>query len=91
MCYGMSPVHRSHPVVDTHPCTFLALGPQLRNLYRHGEKKDCTWKWNDFKYCLSLKTEDETARRDLWVKRRAEWWTKRRVGQSSEDIWDVRK
>ncbi|WRT69233.1 uncharacterized protein IL334_006217 [Kwoniella shivajii] len=67
-----------------------ALAPQLRSMYRFGEFRDCTWKWEDFKYCLSLKSEDEEARRELWVKRRAEWWAKRRVSGSSEDVWDVR-
>jgi len=68
-----------------------ALGPQLRNLYRHGTYRDCTYKWADFKYCLSLKSEEMETRRELWVKRRAEWWAKRRVGPSSEDVWNVRE
>ena len=68
-----------------------ALGPQLRNLYRHGTYRDCTYKWADFKYCLSLKSEEMDTRRELWVKRRAEWWAKRRVGPSSEDVWNVRE
>nr|ODN90608.1 hypothetical protein L203_01719 [Cryptococcus depauperatus CBS 7841] len=65
-----------------------ALMPQLRNFYRHGEFRDCSWKFQDFKYCMSLKSEDPEGKRELWVKRRAEWWAKRRVGASSEDIWD---
>ncbi|KAK8844169.1 hypothetical protein IAR55_006963 [Kwoniella newhampshirensis] len=67
-----------------------ALVPQLRNMYRHGEFRDCTWKFQDFKYCLSMKSETPEARRDLWVKRRADWWARRRVGGSSEDVWDIR-
>ncbi|WWC91041.1 uncharacterized protein L201_005981 [Kwoniella dendrophila CBS 6074] len=67
-----------------------ALAPQLRSMYRFGEFRDCTWKWEDFKYCLSLKSEDEEIRRKLWIKRRAEWWAKRRVSGSSEDVWDAR-
>ncbi|WWD21172.1 hypothetical protein CI109_105656 [Kwoniella shandongensis] len=57
-----------------------ALVPQLRNMYRHGEFRDCTWKFQDFKYCLSMKSESPEARRELWVKRRADWWARRRVG-----------
>ncbi|WVF65385.1 hypothetical protein IAT40_000112 [Kwoniella sp. CBS 6097] len=68
-----------------------ALAPQLRSMYRHGEFRDCTWKWQDFKYCLSLKSEDEEARRQLWIKRRADWWARRRVGGSSEDVWEMRR
>ncbi|OCF35727.1 hypothetical protein I316_02782 [Kwoniella heveanensis BCC8398] len=68
-----------------------ALAPQLRSMYRHGEFRDCTWKWQDFKYCLSLKSEDEESRRQLWIKRRADWWARRRVGGSSEDVWEMRR
>lgn len=68
-----------------------ALLPQMRNIYRHGELRDCSYKWDDFKYCLSLKSEDNDERRRLWVRRRAEWWAARRVGPSSEDVWDVRE
>lgn len=68
----------------------IALVPQLRNIYRHGELHNCSWKFQDFKYCMSLKSEDPEGKRELWVKRRAEWWARRRVGVSSEDVWDVR-
>lgn len=68
-----------------------ALGPQLRNLYRHGTYRDCMWKWADFKYCLSMKSEEMEDRKELWIKRRAEYWAKRRVGGSSEDVWSVRE
>ncbi|OWZ75658.1 hypothetical protein C365_06228 [Cryptococcus neoformans Bt85] len=67
-----------------------ALVPQLRNIYRHGELHNCSWKFQDFKYCMSLKSEDPEGKRELWVKRRAEWWARRRVGVSSEDVWAVR-
>ncbi|KAL7421058.1 hypothetical protein Q5752_003942 [Cryptotrichosporon argae] len=67
-----------------------ALVPQLRHIYRHGELHDCGYRFADFKYCLSLKGEDVEARRRLWVRRRAEWWAARRVGGSSEDVWDAR-
>ncbi|WVR08924.1 hypothetical protein IAU60_005983 [Kwoniella sp. DSM 27419] len=68
-----------------------ALAPQLRSMYRHGEFRDCTWKWQDFKYCLSLKSESPEERRELWIKRRADWWARRRVSGSSEDVWDIRR
>jgi hypothetical protein len=44
----------------------------------------------DFKFCMSLKGESEEEKRNLWVRRRAEWWAGRRVGCSSEDVWRVR-
>ncbi|BEI85835.1 hypothetical protein CcaverHIS002_0601220 [Cutaneotrichosporon cavernicola] len=68
-----------------------ALMPQVRAIYRFGHLKDCTPKWDDFKYCMSLKSEDEEERRQAWIKRRAEWWAHRRVGPSSEDVWEVRE
>jgi hypothetical protein len=68
-----------------------ALGPQLRNVYRHGAPKVCTTKFEDFKYCMSLKSVDEEERRKMWIRRRAGWWAARRVGGSSEDVWDVRR
>jgi hypothetical protein len=30
-------------------------------------------------------------RREAWIRRRAEWWANRRLGRSSEDVWDVRE
>jgi hypothetical protein len=63
----------------------------MRSFYRRGTINDCMYKWHDFKYCLSLKSEDEEMRRELWIRRKAEWWARRRVGVSSEDVWDVRK
>ncbi|WVQ81368.1 hypothetical protein IAT38_003491 [Cryptococcus sp. DSM 104549] len=67
-----------------------ALFPQMRSFYRYGDFHDCTWRLQDFKHCLSLKSEDPEAKRELWIKRRAEWWAKRRVERSSEDVWDLR-
>ncbi|WVQ74451.1 hypothetical protein IAR50_004052 [Cryptococcus sp. DSM 104548] len=67
-----------------------ALVPQLRSFYRRGEMSDCTWKFQDFKYCMSLKSSDPEEKRQLWIKRRAEWWAQRRLNRSSEDVWDLR-
>ncbi|KAI9318758.1 hypothetical protein BX666DRAFT_1855655 [Dichotomocladium elegans] len=33
------------------------LGAQALNYYRYGEKKDCSAKWEDFKFCLTTKTK----------------------------------
>ncbi|GHJ87371.1 hypothetical protein NliqN6_3773 [Naganishia liquefaciens] len=68
-----------------------ALGPQIRQVYRFGTPQPCTRRFEDFKYCMSLKGEPEDERRRLWVRRRAEWWAGRRVGASSEDVWNVRR
>lgn len=66
-------------------------GPQVRHWYRYGHTADCSNHWRDFKYCMSLKSETDEERRRLWIKRRAEWWAKRRVERSSEDVWDMRR
>lgn len=87
MCYSMCQV----PIVMClGNANVLALVPQLRSLYRYGEFPDCQWKWQDFKYCLSMKSEPTEKRRELWIKRRAEWWANRRMTGSSEDVWDLR-
>ncbi|KAI8369463.1 uncharacterized protein BYT42DRAFT_503397 [Radiomyces spectabilis] len=31
------------------------LGSQAIHYYRYGEKKDCSGKWDDFKFCLKTK------------------------------------
>ena len=64
--------------------------PQLRHLYRYGELRQSTRQFQDFKYCLSVKSEDEEGRRRLWIQRRAAWWAGRRAEGSSEDVWDIR-
>ncbi|KAI7866231.1 hypothetical protein BDF14DRAFT_1728706 [Spinellus fusiger] len=33
------------------------LGSQAMHYYRYGEKKDCSMRWEDFKFCLSTKTK----------------------------------
>lgn len=92
MCYGscQSLAPLSRPPTNFFFLLHIALVPQLRNIYRYGELHNCSWKFQDFKYCMSLKSEDPDGKRELWVKRRAEWWARRRVGVSSEDVWDVR-
>ncbi len=30
-------------------------------------------------------------RYDAWIQRRAEWWAKRRLEKSSEDVWAMRE
>ncbi|QRV94902.1 hypothetical protein RhiJN_22920 [Ceratobasidium sp. AG-Ba] len=67
-----------------------ALGPQFKSMYRHGTLAVCSPKFAEFKFCLSIKTLDPEARRAAWIRRRAEWWATRRVGRSSEDVWEMR-
>lgn len=60
-------------------------------MYRYGAPRDCTPKFEDFKFCMSVKSLPEDRKDEVWVQRRAEWWAKRRQGKSSEDVWDARR
>ena len=90
LCVTVCPI-QSQNRTRSHEGSASALVPQLRNVYRFGIPRDCTWRWKDFKYCLSLKSEPQEVRRELWIKRRADWWAKRRVEGSSEDVWALRE
>ncbi|KAL5528043.1 hypothetical protein ACEPAF_7179 [Sanghuangporus sanghuang] len=68
-----------------------ALGFQLKSLYRYGHQSECSRKYEDFKFCLGLRSLSPEEKRDAWIKRKAEWWATRRLGRSSEDVWDMRK
>ncbi|TFK93565.1 hypothetical protein K466DRAFT_478437 [Polyporus arcularius HHB13444] len=66
------------------------ISSQLKSLYRYGEMATCTPKLEEFKFCMSLKGMHPEEKRDVWIRRRAEWWARRRTHKSSEDVWDVR-
>ncbi|KAI0063558.1 hypothetical protein BV25DRAFT_1824103 [Artomyces pyxidatus] len=66
------------------------VGKQFRSLYRYGEMAHCTPKFNEFKFCMSIKSLHPEQRRDVWIRHRAEWWARRRLGTSSESVWDMR-
>lgn len=66
------------------------ISSQARSLYRYGEMATCSPKLEEFKFCMSLKGVHPEEKRDIWIRRRAEWWARRRAAKSSEDVWDVR-
>ncbi|GAA5969483.1 hypothetical protein JCM11641_008130 [Rhodosporidiobolus odoratus] len=68
-----------------------SLASQITSVYRHGAPRDCTPKFDDFKFCMSVKGLSEEKKEDVWVRRRAEWWAGRRLGKSSEDVWEARQ
>lgn len=69
-----------------------ALFPQIRHVYRHGTINTCERRLEDFKFCMSLKGEEEEEKRRAWIRRKAEWWSGRRVVErSSEDVWEERQ
>jgi len=66
------------------------LGNQLKSIYRFGEMAHCSTKWNEFKFCMSIKGLHPEQRRDAWIRHRAEWWARRRLGSGSENVWEQR-
>jgi hypothetical protein len=74
-------------------CYFLAKGlaSQTTSLYRQGRlKEDCQDIFHDWAFCLTLRGLEPEEKRRQWIQRRAEWWARRRLGRSSEDVWDAR-
>lgn len=64
---------------------------QMKSLYRYGRRSNCEGKFEEFKFCLTLKVMHPEEQREAWIRRRAEWWAKRRIDKSSEDVWDMRE
>jgi hypothetical protein len=50
----------------------------------------CGQKFADWKFCLASKSLHPEQRRDAWIRRRAEWWARKRLGPSSENVWELR-
>jgi hypothetical protein len=69
-----------------------AFKEQGRAIYRTGSIDACERQSDDFTWCWQTmsKLSEPERKREAWVRRRAEWWTSRRLSESSEDIWDVR-
>jgi len=63
---------------------------QFKAMYRQGQIADCNDKFQDFKYCMSIRSSASSTelKREAWVKRRAEWWASRRLAPSCEDVFD---
>ncbi|PBL00189.1 TIP49-domain-containing protein [Armillaria gallica] len=58
---------------------------QMKSRYRRDKSSRCAYKHNDFKFCLSMSWVESNQRYEAWINRRAEWWAKRRLDESSED------
>lgn len=69
---------------------WIVIGKQLTSLYRYGHMSVCGPKLDEFKFCMTLKGLHPEERREAWIRRRAEWWARRRLEKSSEDVWDIR-
>ncbi|THH30409.1 hypothetical protein EUX98_g3771 [Antrodiella citrinella] len=66
------------------------MNAQVKSLYRYGKMTECSQKVEDFKFCMSNNWMHPEEKREAWLRRRAEWWANRRLGKSSEDVWDIR-
>lgn len=66
------------------------ISSQVKALYRHGQMAECGQKLEDVKFCLRSKADHPEARRAAWIRHRAEWWARRRMTRSSEDVWTMR-
>ncbi|KXN85370.1 hypothetical protein AN958_11470 [Leucoagaricus sp. SymC.cos] len=64
---------------------------QIKSIYRYGVRPECSPKFEEFKFCMTLKALHPEERREAWIKRRAEHWANRRLNKSSEDVWDIRE
>ncbi|KAI8981711.1 hypothetical protein BDF20DRAFT_862793 [Mycotypha africana] len=67
-----------------------SLGQQAINYYRYGAKKDCSTKWEDFKFCLSTKTKSAEKADAMIKERKAIKEAIRRSKPNSEDVWEGR-
>ncbi|KAI6110610.1 hypothetical protein EDD16DRAFT_1486261 [Pisolithus croceorrhizus] len=92
-------LRKLHPTVDDIPgCLSLldgflmchVLNAQFKSLYRYGRMSECGDKLEAFKFCLSLKSMHPEQKRDAWIRRRAEELAAKRLGKSSENVWEVR-
>lgn len=63
---------------------------QMKSLYRYGHMAECGQKLEDLKFCMSNKSLHPEEKYEAWIRRRAEWWAKRRMTRSSEDVWKIR-
>ena len=63
---------------------------QVKSLYRYGHMAECGQKLEDLKFCMSNKSLHPEEKYEAWIRRRAEWWARRRMVKSSEDVWQIR-
>ncbi|KAG2215199.1 hypothetical protein INT46_001475 [Mucor plumbeus] len=70
---------------------FLALGSQAINYYRYGTKKDCSGKWDDFKFCLKTKTKSSEIADAMIKEHQAVKDNMKKRGRNSEEVWEARQ
>ncbi|TRM69878.1 hypothetical protein BD626DRAFT_475621 [Schizophyllum amplum] len=68
----------------------FSLRENVKAIYRYGHQTSCQEKVAEFKWCMSNVWQPDEDRHQQWIRRRAEWWAHRRLGKSSEDVWEAR-
>ncbi|CAO3626292.1 unnamed protein product [Mucor hiemalis] len=53
-------------------------------------KKDCSGKWDDFKFCLKTKTKSSEIADIMIKERQAGKEAVKRSGRNSEEVWEAR-
>ena len=64
---------------------------QLRNWYRFGEKKDCSERWQDLKWCIKTRMVEEEQSQNMLKDRQADMLKKIHSKPNSEDVWEIRE
>ncbi|KAI8370886.1 hypothetical protein EDC96DRAFT_502700 [Choanephora cucurbitarum] len=67
------------------------LSSQATNYYRYGTKKDCSGKWDDFKFCLKTKTKPVDVADAMLRERKAAKEAVKKQGRSSEEVWEAKQ
>ncbi|KAL1748779.1 hypothetical protein HDZ31DRAFT_71354 [Schizophyllum fasciatum] len=87
------PTFADMPKCWNHMDTLLScysLRENVKAIYRYGHQTSCSEKAAEFKWCMSNVWHPDDERHSMWIRRRAEWWARRRLGKSSEDVWEAR-
>ncbi|KAI8976014.1 hypothetical protein BDB01DRAFT_805028 [Pilobolus umbonatus] len=67
------------------------LGSQAINYYRYGSKRDCSMKWEDFKFCMRTKPKSSETADAMIRERQKEKEAMRKKKRSSEEVWELRE
>ncbi|CAO3621218.1 unnamed protein product [Cunninghamella blakesleeana] len=66
------------------------LGSQAIHYYRYGSRKDCSAKWEDFKFCLTTKTKSSEVADAMVRNRDAQKQLEKKKQRNSEEVWELR-
>lgn len=67
-----------------------SFGSQAVNYYRYGTYKDCGKKFDDFKFCLSVKSKPADVQARMMQMRSVQKEQEKLSRRNSEDVWEAR-